>query len=247
MTENRIAIIGGTGLSELPGFEMTDKNSIETPYGEPSASLLMGRFEQHELVFLPRHGNPHRIPPHCINYRANLWALKELKVNSVLAVNAVGGISEDMDAGVVVIPDQLIDYTYGREHSYSDSCDVPLQHVDFTSPYDELLRQRLLDAVEQTDIPYIGEATYGATQGPRLETAAEIDRMAGDGCDLVGMTGMPEAVLARELDLPYAAVCLVVNRAAGRSEGIITMEEIERVMASGMQEVLLLLQRFLKL
>lgn len=238
-------IIGGSGLSALPGLSATGQKEISTPYGACSAILKLGEIARRKLVFLPRHGHPHRIPPHCINYRANIWALREMGVDEIIAVNAVGGIGDRMEAGHIAIPDQIIDYTYGREHTYSDSADVDLQHVDFSYPYDESLRQGLIAAAIALELPVSEQATYGATQGPRLESAAEIVRMANDGCHIVGMTGMPEAALARELDLPYAVISLVVNRAAGLSEGIITMEEIERVMESGMDQVLLLLRHFL--
>ena len=242
----KIAIIGGTGLSALPDLQLTEELQMETPYGAPSAKLQLGELEGKQLVFLPRHGNPHLIPPHRINYRANIWALREFGVDQIVAVNAVGGMGEEMDAGHIAIPDQIIDYTYGREHTFSDSADVDLQHVDFTNPYDEIVRQELLDAATALELPFSKSGCYGATQGPRLESSAEIQRMLRDGCDLVGMTGMPEAALARELDLPYAVISMVVNRAAGLSEGIITMEEIERVMETGMVQVLLLLRRFLQ-
>jgi 5'-methylthioinosine phosphorylase len=240
-----IGIIGGSGLTELPGLSRTGQKELNTPYGPCSAALQLGEIARKKLVFLPRHGHPHRIPPHCINYRANIWALREIGVDAIIAVNAVGGIGDHMDAGHIAIPDQIIDYTYGREHTYSDGADVNLQHIDFSYPYDESLRQELLAAAAALELPVSDKATYGATQGPRLESAAEIIRMANDGCHIVGMTGMPEAGLARELDLPYAVISLVVNRAAGLSEGIITMEEIEHVMESGMEQVLLLLQHFL--
>ena len=242
----KIAIIGGTGLSALPELQLTEEKQIDTPYGAPSAKLQLGELNGKQLVFLPRHGNPHLIPPHSINYRANIWALREFGVDKIVAVNAVGGIGDEMDAGHIAIPDQIIDYTYGREHTFSDSADVELEHVDFTNPYDEVLRQALVDAATALELPFSKRACYGATQGPRLESAAEIQRMLRDGCDLVGMTGMPEAALARELDLPYAVISMVVNRAAGLSEGIITMEEIERVMETGMVQVLLLLGQFLQ-
>ncbi len=242
----KIALIGGTGLAEFPGLEEVGLESIETPYGETSAPLIVGRLLEQDIVFLPRHGKPHSIPPHCINYRANLWALNEFGVSHVLAVNAVGGIAEEMGSGHICIPDQIVDYTFGREHSYSDSAKVPLQHVDFTNPYDEGIREKLIAVVQALSLPIHTHGTYAATQGPRLETAAEIDRLERDGCHLVGMTGMPEAVLARELDLPYASICLVVNKAAGRNEGIITMEEIEEVMETGIIEIQQLILQYLQ-
>ncbi len=230
----KIALIGGSGLTRFSGLQNVTSRLLETPYGETSAPLVLGELAGQDLVFLPRHGNPHTIPPHGINYRANLWALKEAGVSQVVAVNAVGGISTDMEAGAVCIPHQIIDYTLGREHTYSDSAQVHLQHVDFSYPYDGAMRDQLIQSAQQLDLLFRSDGIYGVTQGPRLETAAEIDRLERDGCHIVGMTGMPEAALARELDLPYAAICLVANRAAGRSQGIITMDEIKQVMATGM-------------
>lgn len=236
-----IAVIGGTGLADMPGLEIESERGVETPYGAPSSVLRLGRLQGRQLVFLSRHGSPHRVPPHKVNYRANLWALREAGVDRVLAVNAVGGINPHMGPGHICIPDQIVDYTWGREHTFSDGPEVPLEHVDFSWPYDEGLRAALAEEAARLGLPCTDRGVYGATQGPRLETAAEIDRMERDGCDIVGMTGMPEAVLARELGLSYACVSLVVNMAAGRSEGEITMEEIERVLGTGMGQVIALL------
>lgn len=243
---NKIAVIGGTGLSQLPGLELLGQDVLETPYGEPSSALTIGRLGQRELVFLARHGERHSIPPHRVNYRANLWALKQLGVNQVIAFAAVGGIHPDMGPERVVVPDQIIDYTYGREHTFfADDLDS-VTHIDFSQPYDESLRCALLKAAEALPFEVVAGGCYGATQGPRLETAAEINRMDRDGCDLVGMTGMPEAALARELDLPYAAVAVVANWAAGRDSGVITMEMIERNLKVGMENSCDLLQTFLR-
>lgn len=238
----RIAIIGGTGLARFDGLENIRTEFIATPYGEPSALLRHARVGDTEVVFLPRHGDPHRIPPHRVNYRANIWALHNAGVSGIIAVNAVGGITPQMEAGAICVPDQIVDYTWGRVHTYSDDADSPLQHVDFSYPYDEVLRQAIIDAAGELGTEIVDRGTYGATQGPRLESVGEINRMERDGCDLVGMTGMPEAALARELDLPYASICLVVNPAAGRTEGIITMEQIDAVMATGMETVKALLK-----
>lgn len=225
-------IIGGTGLNNLQGLEVVAKHSPQTPWGAPSHSVLEGQYHGQRLFFLARHGVPHTIAPHRINYRANIWTLRELGVSEILAVNAVGGILPVMRPGDLVIPDQIIDYTWGREHSYSDGEGAPLQHVDFSHPYDPGLCAELLDAIESLDrhIPHYSTGTYGATQGPRLETAAEIQRLHRDGCAIVGMTGMPEAALAAELGLAYASICMVVNPAAGLSDQPITMAEIERVL-----------------
>lgn len=242
----KVGIIGGTGLSTYQALDSARTLSLDTPYGQPSAPLREGMLEACPVVFLPRHGDPHSIPPHRVNYRANIWALQAAGVEEIIAINAVGGIAEGLEPGSLCIPDQIIDYTYGREHTYSDSREVSLQHVDFTWPYDASLRQRLIAIVAESGLASRNHGVYAATQGPRLESAAEIDRLDRDGCDVVGMTGMPEAGLARELDIPYAAICLVVNHAAGRSEGIITMDEIEAVTATGMGKVTALLSAYLQ-
>lgn len=232
-----IAVIGGTGLNALAGVSVIEQRRVETPYGPVSAPLQLVEVGGRRALFLARHGQPHHIPPHRINYRANVWALREQGIRRVVAVNAVGGISAAMAAGVIALPDQIIDYTYGREHTYYDGEAGALEHVDFSYPYSESLRGELLGAASAAGVPVVNGGVYGATQGPRLETVAEIERMARDGCALVGMTGMPEAALARELGLDYAALCLVVNPAAGRAPGIITMEDIRRVLAEGMGRV----------
>jgi 5'-methylthioinosine phosphorylase len=239
-----VAVIGGTGLNSIDGIEAHDAN-LQTPYGLASAPLGARRWAGHEVLFLARHGQPHQIAPHQINYRANLWLLHQQSVNCVIATNAVGGITPHCASGSIVLPDQLIDYSWGREHSYAD--DQPLRHVEFGVPYDAGLRETLMAAAEQLSMDLVPSGTYGCTQGPRLETAAEIDRMEQDGCDLVGMTGMPEAGLARELDLPYAALCLVVNAAAGRGTGPIDEGEIGRVSRAGMGAIVALLDGFFEL
>lgn len=219
-----LGIIGGTGIDQLEGLQLVDNHAIETPYGDPSRVIQEGRLGDTRLFFLQRHGSPRAIPPHLINYRANLWALRYLGVSDVVAVNAVGGISAQMRPGRLVIPDQVIDYTWGREHTIDSGENDSLMHIDFTEPYDRELRQRLLELASELDIAHEAGAVHGVMQGPRLETAAEIRRMAGDGCDLVGMTGMPEASLARELGLAYASVCMVVNAAAGLDDAPLTLD-----------------------
>jgi len=213
-------IIGGTGLVTLEGLQLERRQTVGTPWGEPSAPLLHGRFAGRPVVFLPRHGSTHTIAPHEVNYRANIWALREAGVHRVIAVNAVGGIGARFAPGTLAIPDQLIDYSWGRAHTFSGGTGEPLQHIDFTEPYSFGLRALLLAAAVRAGIDAHDGGVYGVTQGPRLETAAEIDRMARDGCDLVGMTGMPEAGLAREIGLEYACCAVVVNRAAGRGTDI---------------------------
>ncbi len=248
---NDVAIIGGTGLNSIEGVSVLDELRSSTPFGAPSGALQRIDFRGRQCLFLARHGQPHRIPPHRINYRANLWALHERGVRRVIAINSVGGIAPAMAAGVVAIPDQIVDYTSGREHTFHDGIErggvdlAALDHVDFTHPYSAGLRSALRNAAELAGVEVVEGGVYGATQGPRLESIAEIARMARDGCDLVGMTGMPEAGLARELGMQYAALCLVVNPAAGIGEGEITMDDINRVIASGMGRVRALLGELL--
>lgn len=241
-----LAVIGGTGLSELEGFVAREARAVSTRYGAPSAPLLFGSYAGRDVVFLPRHGHPHKLPPHRVNYRANLQALKDAGVTRVLAINAVGGIHPAMGAGHLVVAHDLIDYTFGREHTLSDgSADSELLHVDFTEPFDRAMRTTLIACLQQLGYAFSDFGVYGVTQGPRLETPAEIRRLERDGCDIVGMTALPEAALARELGLPYAMLSLVVNPAAGKSEGEITMAEINRVLAEGMGRVRVTLAAFL--
>jgi 5'-deoxy-5'-methylthioadenosine phosphorylase len=208
--------------------------------------LTFGSLCGREVVFLARHGDRHTIPPHRVNYRANLWALKHLGISRVISVCAVGGITQAAGPGVILIPDQVIDYTWGRAHTlFEDSLDA-VTHIDFTEPYCEELRQELLVAAGRAGIEVLDKGTYGATQGPRLETAAEIDRMERDGCDIVGMTGMPEASLARELGLCYAACAVSANAAAGRGAGPITMTEIEATLVDGMARVMRILEQVIR-
>ncbi len=233
-----LAIIGGSGLTAMETLEITRREVIHTPYGEPSAPITFGMLDGMEVAFLPRHGTGHTIPPHQINYRANMWAVKQIGVNRVLGIAAVGGINAAMAPGYIVIPDQIIDYTWGRGHTFFEDELNHVTHIDFTEPYCEELRQALLEAGIRSQQEVISGGTYGATQGPRLETAMEINKLERDGCDLVGMTGMPEAALARELELCYASCSVVANWAAGRGNGgAITMEDIEHSLLTGMERV----------
>lgn len=232
-----IAIIGGTGLTKLTNLTILKREVRTSDYGEPSAPLTRGILGGQEVVFLPRHGAGHTIPPHRVNYRANLAVLKEVGVDKVIAVNAVGGISPDLPPQKLVIPDQIIDYTWSRDHTYFDGGEQEVVHVDFTEPYCTSLRSDILRAAHEAGVDALGQATYGAMQGPRLETAAEIDRLERDGCHIVGMTGMPEAALAREIGLCYASIGVVANWAAGRGEGEITLEEIEHHLTVGIEQV----------
>ena len=240
-----LAVIGGTGLTMLDGMEVTYRELVDTPWGEPSAPLSRGRLEDAEITFLARHGVPHAIAPHRVNYRANIWALHHAGIRRIIAVAAVGGIRSEFDKGAIVIPDQIIDYTWARGHTFFEDGLDHVVHVDFTSPYCERLRAGLLDAARRAGIDAIDGGTYAATQGPRLESAAEIDRLECDGCDVVGMTGMPEASLARELGMSYAHCVVVSNRAAGRSPEALTMETIRANLESGVAKVRRLLAGFL--
>ncbi|MHB8257439.1 MAG: S-methyl-5'-thioinosine phosphorylase [Acidiferrobacterales bacterium] len=238
-----VAIIGGSGLTALKNLEITRREVMRTPYGEPSAPLIHGRIGGQSAVFLPRHGHGHTIPPHAVNYRANIWALKETGATHVIAVNAVGAIIPVLASGSLALPDQIIDYTYGREHTFFGNDQKPVTHTDFTFPYCEELRQALIDAAREGGFEAAEHATYAATQGPRFETIAEINRLERDGAHIVGMTGMPEAGLARELALCYASIAVVANPAAGRAAGVISLREIEQALDAGMGKVRALLER----
>lgn len=233
-----LAIIGGTGLTQLANLKIAHRQVIRTPYGEPSGALTFGTIGEQEVIFLARHGYGHTIPPHQVNYRANLWALREQGVKDVVSVAGVGGIRADLRPGTLVVPDQIIDYTYGREFTFFDSNESPVTHIDFTEPYSEMLRQRILHAAKRAGEVCLNGGVYAATQGPRLETAAEINRLERDGADMVGMTGMPETALAREIGLHYATIAVVLNDAAGRGESVaaINLDSVnvvaERAMAS---------------
>lgn len=237
------ALIGGTGLNQLAEFELLESRSVETRYGAPSSPLQIGRFHGQPLVFLARHGAGHKLPPHRINYRANLKALAQAGVKRIIAVAAVGSIHSDFHPGSLAIPDQIVDYTYGRDHTFADGVDGTVHHAEFATPYDEPLRQRLLGAADRLGLKTLSQGTYGCTQGPRLETVAEIRKMQRDGCDLIGMTGMPEAALARELGLAYACIAVSVNWCAGMggaAGGI--HDQIEQCITQGMNAVSALLK-----
>ena len=248
---NRLAIVGGTGLNRLAGLEVVRQHQVETPYGAPSGPVIEGRYAGTDCLFLARHGTPHRIPPHGINYRANIWALRQLQAQAVLGINAVGGILPELVPGRLVVPDQLVDYTWGRAHSFYDGTPVDgglgeLDHIDFTAPYDEGLRQRLLSAAKQRQLSVVDAGTYGVTQGPRLETAAEVRRLGQEGCTVVGMTGMPEAALAAECGLAYASLCVVVNPAAGLADEPITLDSMKAALEQGAEQVEQLLTALLE-
>lgn len=241
-----LAIIGGTGLTRYPELEIERREVFRTPWGDPSCPLTFGRLGGAPVAFIARHGYGHTIAPHEINYRANLWALREARATRVVSVATVGGVTPACGPGTLAVPDQLIDYTSGRKHTFFEGPDQPVVHVDFTQPYDAGLRAGLLAAGRARGLSLRDGGTYGCTQGPRLETAAEIRRMARDGCDFVGMTGMPEAALARELGLPYACLAVVVNHAAGigSSEREISLEAIAATLEQTMAGVRGLLAEF---
>lgn len=229
------AIIGGTGLNSLAGTAVDV--SPESAYGVFSGGLTKAEHQGVGFYFLPRHGIGHHLAPHLINYRANIWALKQQGVSHIIAVNAVGGIHSDMKSGCLVVPDQLIDYSYGREQSFFDGRNESLRHVDFSFPFSDSLRQQIISSADSLGLSCFDGAVYAVTQGPRLETAAEIRRLGNDGADIVGMTAMPEAVLARELGINYASLCLVVNPAAGVSDELITVDQMQCVIRDKMADV----------
>jgi 5'-methylthioinosine phosphorylase len=241
-----LAIIGGTGLSTLTNLNITRKVIATTPYGEASSPISIGEMGGEPCMFLARHGPKHTIPPHKINYRANIHALKAAGATQILAVGSVGGIHADCAPGSIVVPDQLIDYTHGRESTFFDGSDKQVVHIDFTQPYAPSVRQALISAAAQANIAIVNTGTYGATNGPRLETAAEVRRLARDGCTVVGMTGAPEAALARELDVPYCALCVVANWAAGTHDSAqaIALDRLRETLNAAMENARRLIEKF---
>lgn len=243
-----LGIIGGSGLTQLEGLRVRHREVVRTPYGEPSGALTFGSLGGGEAVFVARHGYGHTIAPHQVNYRANLWALRHAGVQRVVAVAAVGGIRADLGPGVIAVPHQLLDYTWGRHSTFFDGPDQPVTHVDFTHPYTAAVREAILAAAATVGEPVVSEGVYATTQGPRLETAAEIDRLERDGATMVGMTAMPEAALAREIGLEYATLAVVANHAAGRgrSGAGIRFEDMDRVLQEAMARVRRILQALLE-
>lgn len=233
-----LAIIGGTGLYQWQELTTRRAASIETPYGNPSAPIMMGQWLGKQVAFLPRHGKTHELPPHAINYCANLYALHTLGAQKIVSINAVGGIHKNtLSPPHLVIPNQIIDYTHGRIASFFNVSGDPMKHIDFTDPFCEQLRRHLIRAAQSVGACFSDTGTYGCTQGPRLESRAEIIRMERDGCDIVGMTGMPEACLARELDIHYASLSIVVNPAAGKTQNLIELAVIQDNMTKGVRKV----------
>ena len=234
-----LAIIGGSGLTKLANLEVTQRKVSRTPYGEPSGPLTFGRIQDCDLIFLARHGYGHTIAPHEVNYRANLWALKDAGADRIVSVASVGSIRKDLAPGSLVIPDQIVDYTWGRRSTFFEGSGSPVNHIDFTEPFSAVLRKVLLKAAADCKEKVSDGAVYAATQGPRLETAAEINRLERDGADIVGMTGMPEAALAREISLEYATIAVVANYAAGRGDSAhaIPLDKIGAILEEAMDRV----------
>jgi 5'-methylthioinosine phosphorylase len=234
-----LAIIGGRGLTKLANLQITRQQVMRTPYGEPSGPFLFGTLNQHEVIFLARHGFGHTIPPHLVNYRANLWVLREQGASKIISVATVGGIRADLKPGVIVVPDQIIDFTHGRDATFFESRDKPFNNTDFTFPYSAALRGQILRAAKTAKQPCVDGGVYAATQGPRLDSIAEINRYERDGADMVGMTGMPETALAKELDLNYAAIAVVANYAAGRGDSAagINIENVNSTAIAAMARV----------
>ena len=242
------AIIGGSQLASFDGLVDVRQEKMTTPYGDPSAPITLGTIAGRAVAFVPRHGDPHVIPPHRVNYRANIWALRDVGATHVIAIATAGGMRDDFAPGTLVVPDQVIDYTWGRAHTFSDGEKAePVLHVDFTEPFSEALRQRLLAAGTRANAGLAGGGCYACFNGPRLESAAEIRKFMRDGCDLVGQTLMPEAGLAREAGLEYAALCPIVNPAAGlgASRHGISREELMSTRGAAMARVTALLVAFL--
>lgn len=247
-----LAVIGGSGLYQFDGLVNSERLEPETPFGKPSGAIVIGELDGHRVAFLARHGESHTIPPHRVNYRANVYALHALGATTVIGVNAVGGIRDDMGPRVLAVPDQIIDYTHGRYTSFCDVEGAKVEHIDFSHPYSSALRARILAAGKACSIDMVDGGCYAATQGPRLETVAEIARLRRDGGDLVGMTGMPEAVLARELGMQYACIALVANWAAGcgGADGVaaeeISIDEIFEILRGCTAKVPVLIRALLQ-
>jgi 5'-methylthioadenosine phosphorylase len=234
-----LAVIGGRGLNQLADFKITHQQVMRTPYGEPSGAFMFGTLNGHEVIFLARHGYGHTIPPHLVNYRANLWVLREQGITDVISVATVGGIRADLEPGVIVVPHQIIDYTHGRDATYFDGRDRPFSNADFTLPYSTKLRGHVLHCAQMAQQTCVDGGIYAATQGPRLDSIAEVNRYERDGADMVGMTGMPETGLAKELGLNYATIAVVANYAAGRGDSTlsINMENVNATASAAMVRV----------
>jgi len=239
----RFAIIVGSGFDAFG--DNGEVHALTTRFGAPSADIRQTDFDGSSVFVLPRHGDDHTLPPHVINYRANLLALKELGAELVIALNTVGVVSDKREPGQLAVPDQIIDYTWGRAHSIYDEEIADFAHIEFTEPFAPSVREALLAAADAAGVDCFDGGVYAATQGPRLESAAEVDRLERDGADYIGMTAMPEASLAHELELDYACLSLIVNRAAGRGEMPIH-EDVESSTLAARTQAMRMLKQFFR-
>ena len=247
--KERVALILGSGAQPPPDFVVASRRAHSTRYGEPSSEVVRGRFKgiDNDSLLLFRHGPDYQILPHRINYRANIQALADAGCDAILSLSSVGGIDDRAGPGALIVPDQIIDYTGGRDHSFFSDIGGGEAFIDFTDPYDAGLRATLLEAAAEIKEPVIGGGTYAATQGPRLESAAEVRRIAKDGGAVVGMTGMPEAALARERALPYVCLAVVANRGAGLGDGPLSYDSMRQALSGGMERAFRVVQQFLRL
>lgn len=234
----KIALIGGTGTEQVLPHGRGGGKVVTTPFGAPSSAILEWGTPSSRFFFIARHGHDGEILPHRVNYRANVWAIRDLQPDHVIGLNSVGGIAAEAWPMRLIFPDQLVDYTWGRAHTFTDASDAAVRHVEFTRPVSHGLREKLIGHADALELDYMSTGTYAVTQGPRLETAAEIDRLERDGCHIVGMTAMPEAALARELALDYVICAVVVNWAAGRGpSGSGIHDDMQRYLTGGMNQV----------
>lgn len=242
------AILGGSGFSDRSIFTVNERIEVTTPYGPTSSPVVLGRLGGQDVVFIHRHGFSHQFAPHRVPYRANIWALKQMKVDGIIGVGTAGGIAEPLGPGGIAIVDQLIDYTWGRRVTYFDSPETGVQHVDLTWPFDRTMHAKLVAAAKRLAIPVMRHGVYACTQGPRLRTAAEVRRIARDGGDLIGMTLYPECALARELGVPYAGICVSVNHAAGMgsSQRGIAFARLTEIVNQSVRKVLRVVERMVR-
>ena len=238
---SKIGVIGGSGLYEIKGFVLKNKKRVNTPFGKPSEQYLIGKVGSTEVIFLPRHGRQHNIPPHMINYRANIWGFKKLGVERIISVSAVGGIKKGLKPGDIVVLDQVLDYTKCRKSTFYEGEDGVV-HIDFTEPFCREIRDLLIKAGTRVGISLKRGGTYVAVEGPRLESASEIKGFKILGGDVVGMTGMPEASLARELEICYSGLSVVANYAAGISKTKLTVAEVMTAMKDATENIKRLLK-----
>ena len=239
-----IGLIAGTGFYDLPALKDGESRELDTLYGK--AQIRSGEWNGARLIFLTRHGVGHSIPPHLINYRANIKAMKDLGVEQIIAINVVGGINPKLSPGDLCLIDEFIDFTSGRQHTFSDGSKPSVQHVDLTRPYDAKIQSALRQSAKESGILLHENGVYAGFNGPRFETPSEIRLAALAGATVVGMTGCPEVSLARELGIAYASIALVVNPAAGLSEVEITMDEINKALDLGKSKALTVIEGALK-